>query len=141
MDSQTPESPPFKVFASPERYGKMRYDFVRVRNGDNPDEPWFARVLAILGVKVLPGPNVEQAGLIHIAIVQWLERIDEEVIPGAATFGYCDWRAAGFEPVAVCPTVLQSLLHVVDVPAVGENPTPRMAALPYGKSARFNGPL
>ena len=133
------EQPPFKVYACPQRYGKMQYDFVRVRNVMNPGQPWFARVLALLGVDVLPGVNVHQDGLVYIAIVQWLERTEEDVIPGAATFTFSDCKSPGFEPIAVCPTVFQSLLHFVQVPDERENPVPQLAALPYGKSAAFNG--
>ena len=116
-------------------YKRSRYDFVHVRGSDDDDaDPWFARVLAIIKVRVeAQHPHIAAAGFLPLAIVQWLKRQPVDFVPGIPTFEY--WPA----PAAIEIAAIERPVKLLDCPVPGADGKERVCALRYGKSGMSNG--
>ena len=125
----------FPVHARRDYYGCPRFDFVQVRNDEAGDEPpWIACVMAFLRVWVPEHHLVEEAGYVNVALVQWMERV-ADAVDGMPTYEFMQ---------AVDAIYTESIMHHINLllqPDDRPNPVPRMAAMPWGKSAALIGAL
>ncbi len=70
-----------RLHARRDFHGKPRFDFIEVAGGDAQD-PWFARLMGLCDVHVAADvPGVVSKGWISMALVQWLRRDDEPILP------------------------------------------------------------
>ena len=122
-----------KLHARRNYFDRHRYDFVHVRGSDDEANPWLARLLAIVKVKVLEGQqHIDAAGYLPLAIIQWLDRDPVDLVPGTATYWYLP------NPQAIEMEAIVRPVKLLDSPCAAADGRRRVCALPYGKTAASN---
>ena len=116
-------------------YGNPRYDFALIHGGPADEDPWLARIIGIFDVHVQPHDAVPDPGWLPFVLIQWLERVNDEVA-GIPTYQYCVSPELR-HPLAVSLGTVERPVRLVAAHK-GLDEVPRFCALPYGKMASLN---
>ena len=89
---------PIRIHARPMYYGRPRYDLVEVSSSEDAQaqQPWYGRALAFFDVRM-------DGVWYRMALLRWLERLEETHVVGATTFRY--WSM--FPDVVLLSTIVR----------------------------------